>query len=102
MSADNRIIIFNDGDDWCVWEGSCSTNYYEAPEHAERFETYNEADHYAQEKAQGMLILEGGVQVLTPEEVLYGLLKQQEEIKIKIEKQQEFIRQNQPRGNQRD
>ena len=32
MSADNRTIIFNDGDDWRVWEGSCSTNYYEAPQ----------------------------------------------------------------------
>ena len=103
MSADNRILIFNDGDDWCVWEGSCSTNYYEAPEHAERFETYNEADHYAQEKAQGMLILEGGVQVLTHEEVFDGLLEQQEEIKIKLAKQLELIRQkNKPRGNRRD
>ena len=83
MSADNRIIIFNDGDDWCVWEGSCSTNYHEAPEHAKRFETYDEADFYAQEQALGMLVLEGGIQMLTPEEVFDG-------------------QKNKPRGNQRD
>ena len=103
MSADNRILIHHDGDYWRVWEGSCSVNYYEPPEDALEFESYDEADHHAQEQAQGMLILEGGVQILSPEEVFDGLLEQQEEIKIKLAKQLELIRQkNKPRGNRRD
>ena len=42
--------------------------------------------HYAQQKAQGMLNLEGGVQILTPEEVLEGLLEEQKKIHERIEK----------------
>ena len=64
MNANNRILIHNDGDNWCVWEGSCDVEYNKPPEDAERYDTYAEADYYAQQKAQGMLNLEGGVQIL--------------------------------------
>lgn len=92
MSADNRILIHNDGDHWYVWHGSCSYNYCEPPydefdnpcTNLQMFDTYNEADHYAQEQAQGMLILEGGVEILTPEEILKGLLREQRWIEEKI------------------
>ena len=81
-SADNRILITNDGDYWQVWEGSCSVNYYEPPEDAVEFETYDEADHYAQECAQGMLTLEGGVQILKDEEISKGLIEERDRLHL--------------------
>ena len=76
MSVDNRILIANDGDYWRVWDALCSINYSEPPEDAVEFETYDEADHYAQECAQGTSILEGGVQILTDEEISKGLAEE--------------------------
>ena len=76
MNADDRILIANDGDHWRVWEGSCSVNYYEPPEDAVEFETYDEADYYAQEWAQGMIALEGGVQILKDGEISKGLAEE--------------------------
>ena len=94
MNTNNRILIAYHNEFWRVWEGSCDVNYFEPPENEIAFDTYEEADHYAQQKAQGMLNLEGGVQILTPEEVLEGLLEEQKKIHERIEKTLYQIREN--------
>jgi hypothetical protein len=65
MSANNRILIADDGLNWRVWQGSCSAPYLLAPENAETFETKTEAENRAQEIFLSLLVCEGGIQHLT-------------------------------------
>jgi hypothetical protein len=73
MSADNRIIIYNQLDKWYVWDGSCSIDYFEPSINAKVFDSEEEAAKYAAEEYNKMCICEGGIQHLTNAEIIQGM-----------------------------
>lgn len=73
MSADNRLIIFEENSKWYVWHGSCSIDYFEPSAGASCFDTEEEAYKYAVEQVEEMSICEGGIQRLTNTEIVRGM-----------------------------
>lgn len=73
MSADNRLIIFENNSKWYVWEGSCSFDYFEPPTDSKVFNSEEEATKYASDEYSKMSICEGGIQRLTSAEIINGM-----------------------------
>lgn len=73
MSADNRLIIFENNSKFYVWEGSCSFDYFEPPANAKVFNSEEEATKYASDEYSKMSICEGGIQRLTSAEIIQGM-----------------------------
>lgn len=58
---------------WAVWNGSASAEYHQAPEHAELFNTEEEARTAARKKGDE-IYTEYGVQEISPNEQENGLV----------------------------
>ena len=85
MSADNRICIMKDyNEQYAVWEGSLSVNYYEPPFTAERFNTEKKAIEYAILLTKDCCVLEGGIERISNTEQLKGLTEEIEHLSGRI------------------
>ena len=80
MSADNRLCYMQwNTNQWFVWHGSCSEDYYEPPSWAQDiFATEEEALAFIKEEEGRIGYLEGGV-------TLVGDLEQDEALRGTIE-----------------
>lgn len=91
MSADNRVCYLKHPhfDEWCVWHGSGSMDYYEPPALYDSYPTEEEARAAAHAMADEISYLEYGVGPICIEEQEQGLVWAIEDLTARLKRLRE-------------
>lgn len=73
MSSDNGIFIMKWFDEWFVWHGSLSADYYEPASYNNSFQFEFEASEFAHKLHDEIGLVEGGIIHVTVEAQKYAL-----------------------------
>jgi hypothetical protein len=85
MSADNNICIMEWGNEWFVWHGSMSANYYEPASFEHGFATKEEARDFARQLYDEIGYVEGGIAYIGVDEQERALKEEIESLSLRLE-----------------
>lgn len=101
MSADNRLLYYfwDKTQRWHIWDASASYDYFEPPEHSEKFDTKEEVFAYIDKYYKEGGYTEYGAEELSKNEIIRGLKEELSSERIKLEKLKKRLKTSKSRAS---